>query len=98
MDFPNEQLPYLLALIRIPGLGPVKVSEILKQDLDLESLFKDGQNERTKNILKGFNITPDWAAVEKDLRWAENPGCYILTQSHPEYPSLLKEIHNAPSV
>lgn len=83
MDSNEKQLRYLLALVRIPGMGPVKIKELLDQYGDLSRVT-------------GFNF--DWEGVKKDLRWAEGEGCYILSQNDPLYPALLKEVPGAPVV
>lgn len=88
----SEYLRYLLALIRIPGVGPVKLSEILKSTSDLASLFDD------RGFCSLFAVTPNWTLVEKDLQWAEGKDCHIITWEDKEYPALLKEIHDAPPI
>lgn len=88
----EEQLRYLLALLRIPGLGPVKLSDILDECSDLTALFDAMDNCR---VMPG---KAKWAEVDQDLQWALQPGCHILTQSHQAFPTLLKEVRGAPLV
>ncbi len=92
MNVPTKSLRFLLALLRVPGMGPVKLSEILENCSDLSQLFDATGHSR---VTKG---TVDWSLVEKDLTWAEQPNCHILTKENALYPPLLKEIHNAPPV
>ncbi len=86
----EEQLRYLLALLRIPGIGPVKLSKILSSTNDLTTLF-DSTDRYTLGEGKA-----DWAAVDRDLQWAENRDCAIITQEDLRYPKLLKETDGAP--
>ncbi len=83
MDSNREQLRYLLALVRIPGMGPVKIQEIMDAYPDLSQI--------PHNPL-------DWEGVNRDLKWAEGEDCYIIAKSDPLYPPLLKEVHGAPAV
>lgn len=90
MDYQEEQLRCLLALLRIPGIGPIKLTEILDNCFDLTTLF-DAAGHCL--IMPG---SIDWNLVDKDLAWAESPGCYIVSKKNRLYPALLKEIHSAP--
>lgn len=83
MDSNREQLHYLLALVRIPGMGPIKIKEFMDTYGDLSRVP---------------NLSFDWEGVAKDLKWAEGEGCYILPQDDVRYPALLKEIHGAPVI
>lgn len=83
MDSNREQLRYLLAFVRIPGMGPVKIKELINTYGDLSQVP---------------NVSLDWEGVAKDLKWVEQEDCYILSQDDARYPALLKEIHGAPVV
>lgn len=84
----DNQLPFLLALIRTPGLGPAKIKGILEKYSDLSAYFKHSSKE----------TAPDWEGVEKDLQWREQNNCFIVPIWDPQYPALLKQIHNAPPI
>lgn len=86
----SEQLPYLLALLRIPGVGPMKISAILQSGVALSTLVD------SKGYCQHFREYVDWIGVNKDLEWAESPGCQIIMFDDPAYPPLLNEIHSAP--
>lgn len=86
MDSSIKQLRYLLALVRVPGMGPVKIKELKAAYPDLS------QSPHVKNLAL------DWEGVTRDLQWAENENCHILAQDDPLYPALLKEVHGAPAV
>jgi len=92
VEYSEDQWRFLLALLRIPGVGPVKLSAILEQCSDLSTLFD------AKNHCQVMPGTADWRAVDKDLKWGQNPDCTILSFKNVLYPRLLKEISNAPPV
>jgi DNA processing protein len=92
VEYSEDQWRFLLALLRIPGVGPIKLSSILEQCTDLRTLFDD------KNRCQVMPGIADWRAVDKDLIWGQNPGCAIISFKNPLYPRLLKEISNAPPV
>jgi DNA processing protein len=88
----EEQNRFLLALLRIPGMGPVKLSKILEKYTELSSLFD------AHGRCKIMNGIADWSRVEKDLAWAEARDCHIVTYDQAAYPALLKETHGSPPV
>lgn len=93
MDYQGEHKRALLALLRIPGLGPVKLSEILAAcDFKTSALFDSSGKCRV------FQGQADWAGVDQDLAWGEQDGCHIISHHHSAYPRLLKEIHSAPPI
>ncbi len=92
MEYEGEQLRFLLALLRLSGLGASKLSEILENCSDFTQLFDASDHCQ---VVAG---KADWALVEKDLKWLESPDCYIVHKQSTHYPSLLKEIHSAPPI
>lgn len=91
MQTRDSHLRFLLALIRMPGLGPVKIAEILAQNSDLSLQFN---SERSSH----FPVAVDWSRVDEDLEWADGEDCHIITLDDPRYPALLKQIHGVPPV
>jgi len=80
-------------------VGPVTFARLLEQYPDLLQLFthaKQVQNvsDRTRSAL----INPDWQQIEDDLAWFSQPNRYIILQKENNYPSLLKEISDPPSI
>lgn len=84
----QTQLPYWLALLRTPNIGPVKFQEIIKAYP--EDHLKDYFSENAINIV--------WPDVEKDLAWANQPGHFLLTPHSRDYPERLREIVSAPPI
>jgi len=92
----DEQLRCLLALLRIPRFGPIKIGDLLEKYADLTSLFNS--NGHCVLSSRSEPLEVDWAGVESDLKWAKGANCYILRKEDPTYPPLLKEIHASPPV
>lgn len=93
MDSLDKNLPYLLALLRIPDMGPSKLKKMMNLYPKLSQVFSEN-NE----CLMFPGISVDWKGVEKDLKWLEQDQTHILSLKDPLYPSLLKEISGAPPV
>ncbi len=98
----NTEEEYWLALVRAPGVGPVKFAALLKHFEKPRKLFEADPSEwdarKIKDRLRNYLQNPDWHAVEKDIQWLAQPNHHLLTLHHPDYPPLLREIHNAPPV
>lgn len=105
MNVPSDKqegnVPYWLALMHAPGIGPVSYQTLLEQYGDPETVFHTRHHKPSgilsETVLKYLH-NPDWSAVEKDLAWQEHAGNYILTIQDPSYPALLKEIPDPPPV
>lgn len=98
----DEQLKYILALLRMPKMGPVTLTKWLDRYSNrLDAIF----NSNPTKVLEPKHATPavisylqnpDWAGVKKDLDWASQDECHIITRSSPYYPALLRQISSAP--
>jgi DNA processing protein len=96
-------MKYLNALNIISGIGPQKMKMLLayfpnseeawKADLEELKSAKIGEKLAERMILERGNINPDeeWEKLEKE-------NIKIITIDSPDYPSLLKEIHNTPYI
>src|SRR5690242_10410034 len=102
MSTPPADLPFWLALLRMPGLGASQLLSLYQKLPQLSLLF-----EADKSTLAEFKFSleqreflahPPWAAVEKDLAWAQQDHRHILTWADPAYPTLLKETVGPPPV
>lgn len=94
-------LTYLLALNRMPLIGPITIGKLLKrwpniQDLfqhSTENLLQAGLPKNLAETIKNFDLS----TVNEDIKWLEaSPDHHILSRDSKEYPALLKEIHDAP--
>lgn len=95
-----NELSNWLAVWRIPGIGPATFAKLLGYFPNLTGLL-----EATPSNLIALGISqkiiaslqrPDWQAVDKDLRWAEQAGCTIVTCQDAAYPALLQQVSAAP--
>jgi DNA processing protein len=98
---PRDPLHWLAA-IRLPEVGPVTLGRWFAMYGDIKSLFLASEADLKH---AGFNNkqidstkNPDWQKAEQDLHWCEKNHCHLLTALDPYYPSLLKEIHDPPSL
>ncbi len=91
-----------LALTHVPKLGPIRIHSLLdvfdNPSVILgagRSAWKDaGMSEKMIQHLS----TPDWDKVEAGLKWLEQENASILTLDDDRYPSMLKNIPDAPPV
>jgi DNA processing protein len=97
MDLTDTDLKRWLVLLRVPGLGPVGIRELLEHAGGLERLFREPPPDLNP-ALAGVLRRPDWAAVEVDLAWADGEQRHILPLTDPRYPPLLGALPDAPPV
>jgi DNA processing protein len=85
----------------LKGFGPTKFLSLLQQVKSLSHCFNG--HIPTQDFIRWcvqhqIVLDLDWKGVEKDLNWAAQPDCHILTWQDDRYPALLKEIHSAAPV
>jgi len=93
---------YFLALNRISDIGPRTVIKCLKRwpnlaemfQLSAQKLIDVGFSEKIAYSISLF----DFSQVDADLHWQTVDNHKLLTWGDPEYPCLLKEIHDPPVV
>jgi DNA processing protein len=92
-----EVLREWLAVLRAPGIGPAWFARLLQQATSPDALLTMA---RDRSDLPGAARQalrePDWAAVDRDLAWAQGAGNHILSLASPDYPPLLREIPDPP--
>lgn len=94
--------PYLLALNRIKGTGPRTVMKLLSRWPNLADLFSLSQQaqieaglpEKLALAISSF----DWRLIDSDLAWANKQDHHLLSREEPDYPALLKEIFDPPTI
>ncbi len=99
-----ESLTYWLALKMVPGVGNRLFLQLLKQFGEPEKVFRSSRKELLK--VEGINDSlaslivrvkvPD--EVEEELTLVLKNGYKIVTFSDPDYPALLRHIHDPPPV
>jgi len=91
---------YWLALVRAPGIGPATALELLRRFGDPRTLFEAGAEAwaaaAVPFALQASLRNPDWAGVERDLRWLDGEGRHLVPWTDPRYPALLREVAQAP--
>jgi DNA processing protein len=96
-----DELPYWLALVRMPGIGPVTAQVLLDQWGTPRRVFEAGNAAlgtvgRPCTPAKTYIKQPDWVTVERDLEWLARPHCHAITRHSEFYPALLKQIPDPP--
>lgn len=86
-----------LAVLRAPGIGPIRFTALLERTSTPAELLavaraSDNLPVATRQALHD----PDWAAVDTDLAWAARAGNRILSLAATDYPTLLREIPDPP--
>jgi DNA processing protein len=99
-----ESLIQWLGLKTVPGVGnrlflhliqhfggPAEVFSASRQEL----LQVEGVNDRLASVIHGYKIPKE---VQEDQALAQENGVRIITFSDPDYPTLLRHIHDPPPV
>ncbi|OUD15331.1 DNA-processing protein DprA [Thioflexithrix psekupsensis] len=99
----SNDYEYWLALARIPTLGAVTYARLLSQFGSPKAVFQASSGEWLAAGLKTSAISalqqPEWAKVKQDLAWLQaNPNNHLLTLTDPNYPPLLRTIHDPPPI
>ncbi len=97
---PKKERDYLLALLRVPALGPRSLNKLLQVAKSPASIFELPEPLFREIGLKQKTISgiqnPQWSSVENDLSWLEREENHLISFASPYYPVLLKEIHDPP--
>lgn len=97
-----NHLPFWLAALYLPGVGPQKIKKWLTCFDNIASVFSATPTELVDAGIAEKDIqsirNPAWHAVESDLLWAEGSEHHLITLDDPRYPILLREIHDPPIV
>ncbi len=91
----KEHLRSWLALLRLPGIGPVSLLPLLADGQDVCKLLNDPPNH-IPGRLRYLLMHPDWVVVDQDMQWLAQPDNYLLTITDSRYPAQLKTIPNPP--
>ncbi len=101
--FNEGYLPFLLALLRVPGFGSRTIMQLCEYAGSPELVFKLPPAELEslgvdKNAIE-FIASPHWYRVDEDIEWqANNNSHHILTPACENYPRLLREVVDFPPV
>jgi len=104
MTLPQNQEQAWLALYMIPGLGNVVLKRLFEKFLDVKTIFEAdffdlmGVEGLRKGIARKILDGGLLERAEKEMLKAEHAGAKVLTYQDPDYPVLLRELHNPPMV
>jgi DNA processing protein len=93
----------LIIINLIPGIGPVKVQELLTRFESPNTILQLSKKELSSVPGIGGKLADaiaSWQNIpyEEELDLVEKAGVKIVTKLDSEYPPLLKEIYDAPVV
>ena len=98
----DSVLRYWLALLHTSGVGPATCHRLLDKFSDPKALFSIPVSElRQAGIPQSVAEAlqqPDWSSVDQDMRWLQGKDNHLITCQDPEYPQLLIESGQPPSV
>ncbi|MDH5544309.1 MAG: DNA-processing protein DprA [Gammaproteobacteria bacterium] len=94
------ELKFSLALLRVSGIGPVTFNQLVEKAGSAEAVYEmaattDNPLQLSPAILSSLN-EPDFSDLEPVLEWSEQEENHILTQQHPDFPYLLRQLPDAP--
>ena len=97
-----DELCCRLDLYHTQGVGPVLFNRLLEQAGSARAVFElavsDPASLGVSEMILSHLRNPPHEPGEQALEWAEQESNSLLTADHPDYPLLLKEIHDAPPV
>lgn len=99
MAIQNNELAQLLALWRLPGVGPSEFFKLIDSSDSLHAaLMRAVAGGKQLRLPLGATSGADWATVEKDLAWIDTAGNHIISWFDEHYPALLREIPDPPPI
>lgn len=95
-DLDTEVLREWLAVLRAPGIGPIRFAALLETAPSPADLLTVARSADLPPATRTALREPDWSGVDADLAWAVPPERRIVSLVSPEYPALLREISDPP--
>ena len=89
-----------LALSHVNKLGPIRIHSLLEIFKTPTAIFDVGRSGwrdagLSEKMMENLSA-PNWEKVDADLKWAEQENASIITLDDDRYPSMLKNISDAP--
>lgn len=97
-----DTLDAYVVLNQLPGIGPLRVAQLLQRYGSPQAILSapaaelsrlPGLGGKLAGVLSGWR---DYADPESERRLAERGGVTILACDSPDYPELLRHIHDPP--
>lgn len=89
-----------LALVRAPGIGPIRMRQLFDRLGGAAAVLDAGPaGWRAAGLAERYHAAlqrPDAAALDADERWLDAPGHALITLDDARYPPRLREIASAP--
>ncbi len=99
-DTPQGNLRHWLHLLHAPELGPAASHKLVRHFGSATAVFDAPRSALAEARLKPATLeylqSPDEAALEADLQWAQQPQHHIITFDDPRYPAQLRTLPQAP--
>lgn len=98
----NEELMYIMALTRLPGIGLIGARRLMDAAGSAKTIFNEASNlkdiipdisDKVIEIIKKHDVL---RICEAEIRFAEKNGITCLTINDENYPSRLRECDDAP--
>ena len=86
-----------LLLSRTPGLGNIKINNLIKHFESIENVFSQKSfppHLKIPHAAASALKARDYKKITDDLRWLEKQGNHMLTIDDDLYPPLLKQINS----
>lgn len=102
MSLSQEDIKYLVALGKIPGVGGVLTRFLISYAGSAQQVFKMPIGKLLKvpkvgeKIAKAIHHSDNIKAAEEELIWCEKEGIRLLTYLDSDYPQRLTRCHDAP--
>lgn len=98
-----KNLPYLLALHSVDGLGPIRLKKVLEHFEDPELAWNADPKELRaigipQNVLENLKLKKQTLDPQNYFEKVQKSGIKVLTIFDEEYPKRLKEIYDPPLV
>lgn len=91
---PNTR--YFLALNRITGLTKDDISIVIDHHEHLEEIFNEKYCQLFSETVRQQIGKINWADIDIEFKWLEQPNHHVMTILDEAYPSLLREISSPP--
>lgn len=102
MALDPEDLAALLALVEVPGMGPRTLQKLLNTSASIQALWEETTPALLKAVRAETEVQTAWQMLHhsvqpmKRLAAYQAAGIHLLHWGHPQYPLLLRQIHNPP--
>ncbi|MFH1253408.1 MAG: DNA-processing protein DprA, partial [Candidatus Uhrbacteria bacterium] len=94
---------FLLALVRFPKFGPIRLAKLRGFFDSMEAAFNADRNQLLAakiepRVTESFLEARNKLSPEKELLFLEKSGATAISFTDPNYPALLKTIYDPPAV